>query len=253
MDETKTNKCIVCGEKFTVKSSQKKICSSRCRKKRQLFLTKKWAQENPEKTTNSRKKWFEGNEIKRKECANKYYHKNKKKSKEYREINKEKISKKRKKHYNDNKEKIKKQREKNKESLSKKSREYYKKNKEKVKENNKKWIKENRDHKSMLTHLRREKEKKTKGFSDKIESFKIRMEEIGECVFCGSKENITIDHLIPISKGGSNEINNLFPACRSCNSSKNASDWLEWYRKRECYSLEKECKIIELHKTNQKT
>jgi 5-methylcytosine-specific restriction endonuclease McrA len=40
------------------------------------------------------------------------------------------------------------------------------------------------------------------------------------CVFCGSKEKITMDHIIPISRSGNHSIGNLQPLCRRCNSSK---------------------------------
>lgn len=40
------------------------------------------------------------------------------------------------------------------------------------------------------------------------------------CFYCGSKENIEVDHLIPISRGGAHVLSNLVPACRSCNASK---------------------------------
>jgi 5-methylcytosine-specific restriction endonuclease McrA len=43
----------------------------------------------------------------------------------------------------------------------------------------------------------------------------------GECQMCKTKEKITIDHIIPLSKGGKNNIDNLQPLCISCNCSKN--------------------------------
>jgi 5-methylcytosine-specific restriction endonuclease McrA len=42
------------------------------------------------------------------------------------------------------------------------------------------------------------------------------------CVYCESEENITKDHIIPTSRGGSNDPENLQLLCRSCNSKKNA-------------------------------
>jgi 5-methylcytosine-specific restriction endonuclease McrA len=38
----------------------------------------------------------------------------------------------------------------------------------------------------------------------------------------------SIDHVIPLSKGGTNWPANLRPACRSCNSKKNAQDWRKY-------------------------
>lgn len=41
-----------------------------------------------------------------------------------------------------------------------------------------------------------------------------------QCVYCGSKEKLTIDHVIPRSKGGRDSWKNLATACESCNSKK---------------------------------
>jgi len=43
----------------------------------------------------------------------------------------------------------------------------------------------------------------------------------GKCQICGTVENITIDHIRPLSKGGTNHIDNLQPLCHNCNSRKN--------------------------------
>lgn len=41
-----------------------------------------------------------------------------------------------------------------------------------------------------------------------------------DCVFCGASENLEIDHIVPVSKGGDSEPENLQVLCRSCNRSK---------------------------------
>lgn len=41
-----------------------------------------------------------------------------------------------------------------------------------------------------------------------------------KCLCCGSTEKITLDHIIPLSKGGTNTIENLQPLCSRCNRKK---------------------------------
>ncbi|MEQ9300617.1 MAG: HNH endonuclease [Cyclobacteriaceae bacterium] len=41
-----------------------------------------------------------------------------------------------------------------------------------------------------------------------------------ECQYCGTHKNLTLDHLIPRSKGGKSTWSNLVTACRRCNARK---------------------------------
>lgn len=40
------------------------------------------------------------------------------------------------------------------------------------------------------------------------------------CVYCGSTRNLTLDHVIPKSRGGKNEWTNLVTSCQKCNLKK---------------------------------
>ena len=64
-----------------------------------------------------------------------------------------------------------------------------------------------------------------------------------ECAYCGSKDNLTIDHIIPRSKGGNNFLTNVICSCESCNLSKSHSEWEEWFKLQEFFSLEREKNI----------
>lgn len=50
----------------------------------------------------------------------------------------------------------------------------------------------------------------------------------GSCFYCRTASATTVDHVIPLSRGGSNSIGNIVPACLSCNSRKNARTVMEW-------------------------
>jgi len=41
-----------------------------------------------------------------------------------------------------------------------------------------------------------------------------------ECLYCGSTRDLTIDHIIPTSRGGKSTFENCVSACRPCNNSK---------------------------------
>lgn len=49
-----------------------------------------------------------------------------------------------------------------------------------------------------------------------------------ECQYCGSFDDLTCDHIVPLIRGGTNDHDNLTTACRSCNSSKGDKLVEEW-------------------------
>lgn len=48
------------------------------------------------------------------------------------------------------------------------------------------------------------------------------------CNFCGTKKEPTIDHCIPLIRGGDHSIGNLQTLCKSCNSGKRHKTNMEW-------------------------
>lgn len=62
------------------------------------------------------------------------------------------------------------------------------------------------------------------------------------CAYCGrSGEKMTIDHIIPKSKGGPHFAKyNMVPACQECNLSKGNSPLLEWWRPQAFWTEQRE-------------
>ena len=48
------------------------------------------------------------------------------------------------------------------------------------------------------------------------------------CFQCGSNTDQSLDHIIPISRGGSHSIGNVMTLCLPCNKSKRAKLLVEW-------------------------
>lgn len=90
---------------------------------------------------------------------------------------------------------------------------------------NKQWRTANRE-KIRLTSQRRRARKKAAAVGE------ITLREINRmlnrpCAYCGGKSE-HIDHVYPLSRGGSHSIGNLVQACASCNTRKNDKLVIEW-------------------------
>lgn len=44
-----------------------------------------------------------------------------------------------------------------------------------------------------------------------------------QCQKCGSNADLAVDHIVPLSKGGANDMSNFQVLCRRCNSKKGAN------------------------------
>jgi len=56
-------------------------------------------------------------------------------------------------------------------------------------------------------------------------------ENQGICTYCNREAETTFDHIIPSDSGGTDGIDNLVPACQSCNSSKSNQNIIDWHQK----------------------
>jgi len=116
---------------------------------------------------------------------------------------------------------------KHKEELSRKGKENYSKNKKRIEEINKRWKKNNPEKVSFIKQAYKRRKRTAEGnFTfEEWENLKKRCDYI--CQRCGKKEpeiKLTVDHIIPLDKGGTNYIKNIQPLCGSCNSSKGNRD-----------------------------
>ena len=53
----------------------------------------------------------------------------------------------------------------------------------------------------------------------------------GLCHYCGGKfssADLTMDHIVPVTRGGKSTRGNVVPACRECNSKKKYLLPMEW-------------------------
>lgn len=70
----------------------------------------------------------------------------------------------------------------------------------------------------------------------------------GECAYCGCtprrNQRLTRDHLVPVSLDGNTTQDNIVPACSFCNSSRNNTDFKEWYMRQVFFSQERLNKIF---------
>ena len=87
-------------------------------------------------------------------------------------------------------------------------------------EAHRKWVAKNKERMSHLKARRYAREKGAEG-SHTLEEWQKLKEIYGNvCANCKESKPLTKDHIMPLSKGGSDYITNIQPLCRNCNSKK---------------------------------
>ena len=66
-------------------------------------------------------------------------------------------------------------------------------------------------------------------WSTSIREYVKEREKPDECIYCRSKTDLTLDHILPRSRGGPDTPDNAVLVCRTCNSSKGDRRLYEWY------------------------
>jgi 5-methylcytosine-specific restriction endonuclease McrA len=201
--------CLVCRYEIEKRWRVTNPDSFRAKLRRQAA---RYRSENPERIRRNRKKWELNNPDKVKERIDRW-----------RKANPERV-----------RQKEKRWRDKNPEKISKKNRDYKTANAERLKPLNiarvMEWRKENPEKVRAATHKRRARKKNASGSHTGEQLIDLLKRQGHKCAGCFTsiKTKRHLDHVIPLARGGSNDISNLQWLCQPCNNSKHAKDPLVW-------------------------
>ena len=196
-------------EFFHKRSRNSDGCQSRC-KRCNNASGKQWYADNQERHLELGRKWATANPERRKKIKRKYYEAHSESIREYsREYYKA-----------------------NAEQCRDASLRWYRANLEWAKKNHREWCSVNLEKTRVYKHRRRAAE----GSFTKEEVDTLLESQWYECAYCGAdllERSYHLDHIVPVSKGGTSYIENIAAACPSCNLSKGAKDLDEWLSERK--------------------
>jgi len=108
----------------------------------------------------------------------------------------------------------------NRASILAKSKAYQQAHPEVLKKSSKKWAANNQERCRERVQRRRNRKRGNGGSYTAQEWQELCDRAWNRCLDCGRKKPLSVDHVIPVSKGGTSEISNLQPLCVPCNSRK---------------------------------
>jgi 5-methylcytosine-specific restriction enzyme A len=77
-------------------------------------------------------------------------------------------------------------------------------------------------------HVRREKEKARRLRGTQWWRNRIQQGVCHYCRFYVGRDQLTMDHVVPLSRGGKSNKGNVVPACKACNNRKKCMVPIEW-------------------------
>jgi len=199
---------------------------------------KQYYEEHREEILEQKKKYHQENKEHRNEYNRKYAEENKERLKEYSRIR-----------YEKERDKILEQHKlyylKKREEILIQVAEYRKNNKNKIYESNKRYYQTlaGMESQRKASHRRKARERDLKATLT-LEQWQACVDCFDNtCAYCGKEKKLTQDHFVPVVKQGTYTVDNILPACRSCNSSKQDFDFGEWYKTKPFYSEKRLRKI----------
>lgn len=133
----------------------------------------------------------------------------------------------------------------NKDKITARKRKHKEANRELYNERRRKYGKENPETMRMIKQRRRAKKNKLES-NFTLKQWRICLDQFdNSCAYCGSTKDIQQDHFVALFSGGEYTVNNIIPACKSCNGSKSDRDFFLWYPLYKFYSQIRMEKILE--------
>ena len=110
-------------------------------------------------------------------------------------------------------------------------RRYGQKHREEANEHHRQY---HREHPEVMRNVARRRRALKAGSNGSFteEEFRLLCEQYdNRCVYCREELPLVSDHVTPLSRGGGNSIDNIVPACKSCNSMKGAMTFDEFVKR----------------------
>lgn len=218
-------RCTKCGEEkpatreyFNVDKSRSDGFKSHCKE-----CIKRHYQENADRINERQRRYYQENAERIIEGQLRYQQENAEKirarKKNYQQANAEKRKASARNHYQANRARI-----------LERMRFHYRANAEKILARHSRYQQENRELRRVHHQNRRARRKRAPGsFTPQDVQHQYNMQR-GCCYWCGAavEDNYHVDHVIPLSRGGTNYPDNIVIACPTCNTSRGAKLPEEW-------------------------